>query len=276
MFMTNPRLRCRVVLGGFLGLLTCVSAWPARAIDGNPQVLAFDTEILSMDLTGQAYLPLARDPGPPTGYEMILTEIKLAESATLSSVGHTTAVPLQGPVGPYQVNGFFDVFFDVTLTDIDPNRDFAGGIPYSFLGAAMHLQMDPLIVQADPSQPFWGVVPPVGALYRGLTSPFPVGDINGNGEYDVLKFTSAELSVGLVTGSYGLSDGSWMQSFDVSGNFAGSVQDISTDPPFGFGLTGPTTGRSQLGGAVVPEPSTWVLFGAGVVLLPLLRRRKRA
>lgn len=51
---------------------------------------------------------------------------------------------------------------------------------------------------------------------------------------------------------------------------------IGFDPPFTFTLTGPTTASTRLTGPqVVPEPGTWLLFGAGLLGITGFSRRHR-
>ena len=47
------------------------------------------------------------------------------------------------------------------------------------------------------------------------------------------------------------------------------------DPPFTFGLTGPTTGRQNIITSPIPEPVTLSLVGLGLAGAALLRRRSR-
>ncbi len=127
--------------------------------------LVFDTELVSLDLSGGPYpIPLASDPGNALGdsidgYGFVdsLVTITLSSQRSSapgpSSLGQACAVDQTDPAGQegclrsdlppvpddvvdpaaldgqqFFVDSFFDVFFDITVTDVDsrPGRDFAG------------------------------------------------------------------------------------------------------------------------------------------------------
>ena len=201
------------------------------------------------------------------------------------------------------VDSFFDVFFDITVTDVDarPGRDFAGqpdgaSIVLPDNGPAHMSSFYDVVFDKDA--PNFGLVPPPEAApYIGhFDIEIPLGgDINGNGEPDKIKFTFATHAVGDENRSFiTLPDGTVIDQFDSAAFLAGAVVDVSTDPPFTIGACvsgtggigcvpdpgafgGPTTASSNLLNSVtVPEPGTLALFGFGLAGLGYMRRRQKA
>ena len=87
-------------------------------------VHVFATELLSMDLDGTGAMPLG------DSFEDVDARIEIHESTTLASPG-VACVWSADPAGTpdnshFIVDSFFDVFFDITITDIDPGKDFTG------------------------------------------------------------------------------------------------------------------------------------------------------
>jgi hypothetical protein len=285
--------------------------------------LVFDTELLSLNLTGgPVALPLASDPGNALGdsidgYGFVNSNVLLTLSsqrpvspgprslgqacAFLGSPAATGGTGQCGgdapPIDPnvyhdegFFVSSFFDVFFDVTVTDVDlrPGRDYVGGLP------AINLQnIGPASMQNfhqaifDKDAPNFGLIPPPeSAPYIGhfnieidLSAYFGMlVDINGNGIGDKIKFTLATHSVGDENRTFiTLPDGTVIDSFDSAASLAGAVVDITSDPPFGpFELSGPTTASSNLVNPVVPEPAAMVLLLVGGLMMPTFCRIRRA
>ena len=193
--------------------------------------IEFDTELMSLDLSGGPYpMPLARDPGnllgdSQEGYGFVNSQVTVSlssqrEPAGPASLGTACAFLVGGatggncsigvppPIDPEQLDGqsffvdsFFDVFFDITVTDVDPRpgRDFAGQAD----GASIRLldngpanlrsfggERDP--IRFDKDAPNFGLLPPPeDDPYIGhFNIEIPLGgDINGNGEDDKIKFT---------------------------------------------------------------------------------------
>jgi hypothetical protein len=243
-----------------------------------PPDYIFETEILSMDLSGGPFpLPL----GP--GWTAVQSGIILRESPTLASKGLACATKLDGAgtgAGDgdlFFVNSFFDVFFDVTIKDVDPDHNFFGDLPALSLSSIGPAHMENrYTVPADTSLPNWGLIPPPeSAPYIGhFLIEIPLGvDINGNGENDKIKFTLATHTVNGENRTFIiLPDGTVIDSFDSTASLEGAIVDESSDPPFGpITLTGPTTVSSKL----VPEPSSSVLLSLGIGSLLLLRWRRR-
>jgi hypothetical protein len=174
-----------------------------------------------------------------------------------------------GEINPEELHGeqfivdsFFDVFFDITVTDVDsrPGRDFAGQPD----GATIVLQDNQAedmesraFVVFDKDLPNFGLIPPPEtAPYIGhFQIVIPLGgDINGNGEDDVLKFTLVSHAAGDENRTFiQLPDGTVIDEFNSKADLDGLIQDESTDPPFTIVLTGPTTASSMLLNPVAPQ-----------------------
>ncbi len=266
----------------------------------DPVVIRFDTELVSMTLTGSGQIPLARDQQGVEGYGFVTSSVTLTLSSQRANPGPSSlggacaSTGLAHPPNPcvgtgefdggalngtqFQVDSFFDVFFDITLTDIDPNHDFYGQSP----GASLSLfDNGPVRVASSYATDFVNLDPQFGLWPPPESAPF-VGsglmlkralgvDINGNGEEDVLEFTLLSLTW-LDAGRtfIQLPDGTVVWTVDAEAALNGAVMDASVDPPFSIGdLVGPTTGTSRV--APVPEPGTLLLVAGG---LAVLRRRR--
>ena len=191
----------------------------------------------------------------------------------------------------FQVNSFFDVFFDITVTDVDSRagRDFAnpagGDVPDGGVivipdqgPAQMAVSYEAVFRENEPN---FGLIPPPEAFpYIGHTTiEIPLGgDINGNGKPDKIKFTLVSHVVGDEGRSFIiLPDGTVVDEFSTTAEMGGAVVDEDVDPPFTIGLTGPTTVSSTLLNPVVPLPgAVWLglsLLG-GMGAISAIRRRK--
>jgi hypothetical protein len=171
----------------------------------------------------------------------------------------------------FLVDSFFNVFVDITVTDVDsrPGRDYPGQPD----GAAMTLQDNgPTRISLfyerlfDKDAPDFGLFPPpetdpwIGMFELEISLDV---DINGNGEDDKIKITL---------------------EFDAGAFVEGDVVDESTDPPFMIGAQlpnglpdpsafgGPATTTSDLQNPVLPEPATMTMLALGG--LAILRRRR--
>ena len=185
-------------------------------------------------------------------------------------------------------NSFFDVFFDITVTDVDlrHGRDYAG------MGPAASFTLQNLSdigdrdminfyqVPFDKNAPNFGLLPPPETFpYIGhFNIEIPLGgDINGNGELDKLKFTLAAHQVNGENRTFIiLPDGTVIDNFDSEADLSGAIVDVSADPPFTIHMIGPSQAQSLLLNEVVPEPTGLVLLVLGTLLAPALHRRRQA
>lgn len=282
--------------------------------------LQFDTELTELNLStpSPVPLPLASDPGnllgdSTSGYGWVDSQVTvtLSSQRTTSpgppSLGSACAGEGSDPTGqacipsssaepinpdeldgqPFQVDSFFDVFFDITVTDVDPRtgRDYAG-MPD---GASIVLQDQsdtgdrdmqssyPATFEKD--HPNYGMLPPTDSFpYIGhFNIEIPLGgDINGNGEDDKIKFTLAAHQVDGENATFIiLPDGTVVDNMDSIADLDGAIVDVSDDPPFSIHMEGGTVAHSKLLNAVVPEPSALVLLLVGGVLAPIALRHGR-
>jgi hypothetical protein len=263
-----------------LFLAICAS-WAAGvpALRAQPEpCIEFDTELTSLSLSGGPIpMPLASDPGnilgdSVEGYGFVDSRVDITLSsqrdpAGPASPGSACAVP-GGPDGrqrceprlgcpaidpinpeafegqPFAIASFFDVAFDITVTDVDsrPGRDYIGQAD----GASFSLQDNgPADLQSfgaavfSVGAPNFGLIPPPAAApYIGhFLVELPLGvDVNGNGENDKIKFTLATHSVGDMNRQFiVLPDGTVLDEFDSAAFLEGALVDESADPPFAIG-----------------------------------------
>jgi hypothetical protein len=254
-----------------------------------------DSEV-SLTLSSQR----AVSPGPPTPGEIhAFKDIGLAPPANAPPSNTPAALPVIDPDALdgelFNVNSFFDVFFDITVTDVDrrAGRDFAGQPD----GASLALQDNgPGHMQSnyqaifDKDAPNFGLFPPAEiGPFIGLFD-FEIslgGDINGNGEADKIKIVLGSLSAGDQNRQFiTLPNGVVINQFDAASFIQGLVVDVSTDPPFMIGAKlpsglpdpnqfgGPTTASSELLNPILPEPTTLSLLALGA--LAIIRKRRTA
>ena len=278
---------CTLVLST---LALCATLAPsARADPLVPLTLSYDTEIVSMDLTGTFPLPL----GP--NWTPVLTKLSLSESpahiskgeahAQYAGIGSDPATPGDIQDGDqFRIDSFFDVFFDIKVEDVDPGADFGSPLPSLISvphsgdpadAAHMILGGDPDGTQgfriADTSKPNFGLFPIQGDVYIGhvpvdIKLPFSIG--GDPTAVDRVQFVFSAHNVGDVSAVFlVLPDGTVVEEFDSSAPLLGSIEDDFVDPPFGpFDLIGPTTVHSkgpQPEG--LPEPSTFALVTLGLL-----------
>jgi hypothetical protein len=286
----------------------------------NAVQLEFDTQLQSLNLTTpfDVPLPLASDPGNAlgdsiSGYGFVDSQVTITLSSQRlispgpPSLGKACASDTGGPGShcmltgspppinpndhdgqPFFVESFFDVFFDVTVTDVDPRpgRDFAGQGPAATfvipnLSDTGNRDMQTAYWAVfDADAPNFDLIPPTSSFpYIGhFDIEIPLGgDINGNGENDKIKFTLAAHQVNGESATFIiLPDGTVRDTMLSTADLDGLVVDMSTDPPFHIDLAGPTVADSKLINAIIPEPTAVVLLLAGGLVAPMLNRRRRA
>jgi len=295
-----------LIVSGMLASIGVLTSIEAQAVTISAEGIVVQTELINFDLTGPVTaIPLASDPGNALGdsvegYGFVNSSINLTLSSQRAvnpgqaSLGEARISPFFGDEfdgyggGDTEiqqgdqlfVDSFFDVFFDITVTDVDTRagRDFAGqmdgaAIPLLDNGPATMSMFT--TCEADLAQVNYGCLPPVGDAYIGhFNIVIPLGDVNGNGEPDVMKFTLGTHNVGDVSDLFIDGDNAF-DTFDTNLVLEGLIQDAITDPPFTISLSGPTTARQQIVvPAQVPEPGSLALIGAGLALVGVRKIKK--
>ncbi|MHC4995252.1 MAG: hypothetical protein ACYTGQ_09395 [Planctomycetota bacterium] len=320
-------IACQIAVWPFVFVLVLFYAAPTQASESFFDVF-FDLELTELNLAGGPYpMPLASDPANQNGdsidgYGFVDSNVRItlssqrAPNAGPHTVGlaHATnylnqqfiVSPNAAPINPavldgqtFFVDSFFDVFFDITVTDVDTRagRDYAGqpdgaSLVFSDNGPAQILSNYTVVFDKDA--PNFGLIPPPEASFFtgfiGIEIPLG-GDINGNSENDKIKFELGTVTFG--DGNRGfteLPDGSVLSNIDMAAYYKGAVVDESTDPPFTLGstvgvgtnapsfsgpgaLSGPTTATSTLQNPIVPEPGAGVLLTLLVAAAVVSRRR---
>lgn len=164
----------------------------------------------------------------------------------------------------FHVDSFFDVFFDITITDRDirPGRDYAGlsdGAIMEFRDVGPVRLTSSYECFAQLAETLFGCIPQARnkLFVGGLPLVIPLGvDINRNGENDKIKIITPQLTPVAVTdiqfppptGPYSVSFDSF---FDVD---TAVVNDESSDPPFIIGLPGQMIILVPGPGALPPLP----------------------
>ena len=307
----------------FTTALALLAFFATGQVNVSAQLLEFDTELVELTLAGGPFpIPLASDPDnllgdSLNGYGLVNSNviITLSSQRTVGpgdpSKGKAYAGKSDGsapgdpnePIDPAELDGqtfivdsFFDVFFDITVEDVDPRsgRKYAGQPDGTSI---MLLDNGPARMQThyqaifDKDAPNFGLIPPpeVDPYIGHVDIVIPLGgDVNGNGEDDKLKFTLVTHSVGDGNRTYTqLPDGTVIDEFDSAAFLEGAIMDVIDDPPFTIGAQlpnglpdpgafgGPTTATSTLLNPIVPEPSALALAMIGLVGLAGLARRRR-
>ena len=274
--------------------LTDADGGPA-SIDG----FGFVNSLVTITLSSQR----ATDPGPESlGQAFAFRSGFFEGGAGLQTLQVSPSLPLIDPNEwhgqQFFVSTFFEVFFDVTIQDVDdrPGRDFVTGT--AFIGlqdlgpGRLTTSYDAIF---DMFAPNFGLIPPPEADpyfgHFGITVDLGI-DINADGTNDTLTFALATHSV-LDEGRTFLTlpDGTVIDAFDSAAFLEGAL-----NPPFQIGgldpdtglpdpnlFGGPTTASSHLNNPVlsdvpdVPEPASmlvWSLLAALGITAGWRRRRK--
>ncbi|MFN0127306.1 MAG: VPDSG-CTERM sorting domain-containing protein [Verrucomicrobiales bacterium] len=224
--------------------------------------------------------------GPGPNWSDVLTDVHLSLSTGHRSFGQTTAVreaeDLTLPEGQFFVSSFFDVFFDFSVTDVDPVRNFGGNAPdgqiLSFTDIGPANMRNFYVATFNANAPNFGLIPPPEhAPYIGFfTVEIPLGaDLNENGEADKIKFLLAAVTISDENRTFvTLPDGTVIENGDAIMDLSGAVVDESQDPPFSIRLTGPTTTISRLVPTVPDAGSTFLLQSAALGALACFNRRR--
>lgn len=249
---------------GFLVLL--VAALPLQAG-------AFP--IAQMDLFGQGALPLGLEPGNANdGYGLVESEVSLS-ALPGSEVTITFDIAPSFLEVVFSLN--FELFTEITITDIDPVADFSGALgpaftltPLAPLSATLDAIVD--FSSFDPADPFATIPVSSTTISNSIKETLNV-DVNGNGELDFIEFTIGDfLFVDEDAISFDFinpdnpDEGLIVTSASLS--LSGQVADVSTDPPFTIAMS---TNRPPVN---VAEPAIAALFGAGLAGLVIARRRR--
>ena len=241
--MQAPHWLNRDLLAPVAALCICLAgiSTPAMAI-APPNDKIFDTELLSLDLRGSGQLPILIG----DRFVDIPVMIDIHPTAGKRHLGGLTATPTR--TGDFQVDSFFDIFFDVTFSDLNGN-------PLIKLDGLQDRIAGRWIAPPDGKPQF----PPTGGSYFGgqTLTRVPLG----NSFFDITYRIALDFSAGppdlLPDGLHYLAD--------VTAQFSGQI-----NPEFGpFALNG----AAEIVQRPVPLPPAWYLFGAG--LLGLMRLRQR-
>ena len=317
---------------GIWAVLAGILTVPAGAeVIFEPIPLEFETELVSLNLAGGPFrVPLASDPdndlgdskegygfvqsnvlitlssqravdpGPPSMGQVLARLAAPEEAFTGGPIQTASAGPLP-TIDPAELDGemffvdsFFEVFFDITVTDVDdgPGRNFAGqpdGATVVYLDNGPGTIQSSYVAVFDKDHPNFGMFPPPKSEpHIGLAEVeiFLGTDINGNGEDDKLKFILGAFSAGDENRQFiQLPDGTVINEFDDAAFLDAALMDESSDPPFTIGARlgnglpdpnafgGPTTATSRLLNPVIPEPTTMAVLAFGA--LGALSRRRR-
>jgi hypothetical protein len=282
-----------LLLGGLLsgwGLAT-----PATAAE--PPQLFFDTEIVSMSLTGGPFpLPLGQfwsevDTTVGVTKAQDHNSSRSNKTASIISPGDPNA---PDPIDPnaldgtdYQIDSFFDVFFDLTFDSPFLSTTYGGGGPIVLEGeeAAQLVRVPSSPYTFDKTAPDFGMLSSSDNQNRALEHRGHVtvlkiamgGDEDGDALEDELTILSDGIIMNTVPGSdeYSiLPDGSIYHTFDTTMFITGSIGDANSSIPFTLGpLFGSIAEIGQLSNALVPEPGSLVLLALGGLLGWGRRRR---
>ncbi len=235
--------------------------------------------IVQMDLSGQGLLPLGFEPGNATDdYGFVESSVSFS---ALPGSDVTTTFNIAPNFLDVEFVMTFELFSEITITDIDPNANFTGSLgtgftlfPVAPLSATLSGLVD--LSSFDFTDPF-GTIPVSSTTASNSIKEDLSVDVNLNGELDFIEFqiedflflNENDLSFDFVNPD-DPSEGLIVSSASLS--LSGQVADVSTDPPFTLALS--TQNDVLDPPASVDEPSFIALFTAGFIGLGFARRRR--
>lgn len=244
------------------------------------QQLVFDTEIVSLDLTGTAIVPLG-EAGADIIAGITLTRATDHNSSRSNKTSHTPSPP--DDIDPNDEDGksfplisTIDLEFVLSFTDNDPNVDFA-----QVLGASpsANTTSNGLLELAsgssflfDASEPDFNILKAPGPpkqKYRGHVTVLKIAFGGGGGDIDI---AADGMALEILPGNdvyKSLANGDLEHSVGVAIDLVGTY---NGNPFLVSGLTGTMVERGQLANTIIPEPSSVILAILGA---PLLMRRRR-
>jgi len=295
--MSHPIVsRTSLRAGAFAAALTLAGVGPSAHAGGGATIHDIDFFFESLSFGGDAAMPLGAGLGnvdsrirftmvaDPVGGGLASGNTRLAENC-ISNCG------VLDPGENLFVESFFDVFFDITIEDIDPQNNFAGYVDGSIihLGAGLRMGDNPFVPQchANLAQAFDGCGMLMGASAfddydsdEDLALSLGLGaDVTGDSVLDAITMTpgvdflqiqfsdplSTVVAGGVTKQTYAITSVLWQ---------------FTINPPFSIGeLTGNAVVTTQADpGLPAPEPAALLLLGTGLGLLGLSRAlaRRRA
>ncbi len=255
----------RIFLAVFC-LLTTAAAVDASSI----HVATIKTEIESLYLTGvPVNMPLGQ------GYNPVQSLIVIQESLSKASQGMSLISRVPGSTTDFYVTSFFDIFLDMSLTDVDSVNDFFGRPDGSSIQFSTKAKLkSEYTTSLNANQSLFSLFPPPEqASLSGKLCPSKIDlgeDLNADGKKDFIKFDTFSISMIGSPIFEILPDGSVVLNFNLGGSLTGNV-----NPPFTIGpLYGPTTASAELiGGPAVPLPGSFGLLFSGLFGLIFWRKR---
>lgn len=252
-------------------LLSCLKAQAG----GGPIAHDIDFQFNSLSFSGNALMPLGTD------YGLVETSVDFSMSFGTNATGNTIIredgdndLVLESGENSF-VESYFDVFFDITLTDQDAGADFANAQSViSFDNVSFNMGDNPFVPQcaivAD-GLTFGGcgmlmAASSSGDDYDMLGGPMVLDlgfDINGDFILDQLTINSLELSfLGALTTS--VVGGAIVQTYDLDAVLMGGI-----NPDFQVDFF---NGSAEV--ATIPVPAAVWLFGSGLIALIGAARRR--